>query len=294
MSIPKRIKKYTGRFALVDNIPYELPVQTKGSPCMMSGYTCDFEEAKKLMPHELEPLKLPNGKAVFLATIIDYTKTNIGDYVEYSLAIACKRKIGFFKILFKALITGKLHLGQYIVDLPVSSDVSVKGGKGIWGMPKHKANLDFKVTDSMVSSQYEKDGQFAFRVEMERPKGHSIKLKLAATNFSIFRNMLMASYIFFESKFKFNLFKKAKGALYIGDHPKVAGLKGLNITSDPFFTMYMANTVGVLDDYYESWFVTYDKMPEVMPEGLEAVVDLGLSEEWLPAPSVTDFQKYKV
>ena len=39
-------------------------------------------------------------------------------------------------------------LGQYVVDLPVSTEVSVKGGKGIWGMPKHQANLDFVVTDA--------------------------------------------------------------------------------------------------------------------------------------------------
>jgi hypothetical protein len=38
--------------------------------------------------------------------------------------------------------------GQYIPDLPVSSEISVKGGKGIWGMPKHKSNLDFKITDT--------------------------------------------------------------------------------------------------------------------------------------------------
>ena len=40
-------------------------------------------------------------------------------------------------------VFGKYGTGQYVFDLPVCSEISVKGGKGIWGMPKHQANLDF-------------------------------------------------------------------------------------------------------------------------------------------------------
>ena len=69
------------------------------------------------------------------------------------------------------LLPGPFRFGQYVVDLPVSTEISVKGGKGIWGMPKHQANLDFEVTDRVVSSQYDKDGQAAVFVEIERPGG---------------------------------------------------------------------------------------------------------------------------
>ena len=34
MAIPKRIKRYEGRFALVDDIPYQMPVSCRNSPAL--------------------------------------------------------------------------------------------------------------------------------------------------------------------------------------------------------------------------------------------------------------------
>src|SRR4051812_47218921 len=166
MSVPKRIKAYTGRYALVDGVPFTLPVQAKNTPAFMAGFACNYDKARQLLPgNELYPLKLPNGKAVFMTTVVNYVDTTIGKYIEYSLALACTRGKKQSPAMLPALLMKTYGTGQFILDLPVSSEISVKGGKGIWGMPKHKANLDFKITDTMVSAQYEKDGQFAFRIE---------------------------------------------------------------------------------------------------------------------------------
>ena len=106
--------------------------------------------------------------------------------------------------------------------------------------------------------------------------------------------MLMASYIYFESKAGINLLGKAKGSLFIGDHPKVAFLKNIDINPDPFFTTFMPKTNGILDDHFESWFMTYDEPPKVMTEGLESVYPLGYTEEWLPDPSISDYEKFRI
>jgi hypothetical protein len=295
MSVPKRIKRYEGRYALVDNIPYKMPVNAHNSPALMAGFSCNYEKADALIPgNEIHALKLPNGKAALLVTVINYLDTSIGKYIEYSIAVACTHGAKPAPRLLSAILMKKYGTGQYILDLPVSSEISVKGGKGIWGMPKHKSNLNFEITDTVVSSQYEKDGQFAFRVEIDRPKSPSIKIKVGTTNYCRFRNMLMASYIYFDSKVGINLMKKARGRLFIGDHPNVAHLKDLEINGDPFFTMFMESANGILDDHFQCWFMTYDHPPETMPEGLESIFHLGLSEDWLPAPSFTDYQKFRI
>jgi len=292
---PKRIKRYAGRYALVDGIPYQMPVNAKKSPALMVGFSCDWEKANALLPgNEIHALKLPNGRAALLVTVINYLDTSIGKYIEYSIAIGCTHGHKPAPRVFNALFMNNFGTGQYILDLPVSSEISVKGGKGIWGMPKHKANLDFKASGEQVSAQYEKDGQFVFRVEMDRPSSPSLKVKIGTTNYCRFRNMLMASYIYFNTKADVNLFGKAKANIYIGDHPNVSYLKGIDINPDPFFTMYMPEANGVLDDHFECWFMTYDEPPREMPEGLESVIDLGLSEDWLPDPSITDYEKYKI
>lgn len=293
---PSRIKRYQGRYALVDGIPYQMPINAKNSPALMAGFTCDWEKANALLPgNEVHALKLPNGKAALLITIINYLDTSIGKYIEYSIAIGCTHGPKPAPPILNAMMLKTYGTGQYILDLPVSSEISVKGGKGIWGMPKHKASLDFKVGEDWVTSQYEKDGQFAFRVEMRLPKGSpSFRMKIGATNYCRFRNMLMASYIYFDTKAEVNLFGKAKANLYIGDHPNVSALRNIDINPDPFFTVFMPKANGILDDHFECWFMTYDKPPTAMPEGLESVVDLGLSEDWYPDPQITDFQKYKI
>ncbi|MCL6258130.1 acetoacetate decarboxylase family protein [Aquiflexum sp. TKW24L] len=292
---PSRIKNYTGRHALVDGIPYVMPVSAKNSPALMAGFTCDWEKANALLPgNEIHALRLPNGKATLLITVINYLDTSIGKYIEYSIAIGCTHGPKPAPRIMNAMMLKTYGTGQYILDLPVSSEVSVKGGKGIWGMPKHKANLDFKVTEKHVTSQYEKDGQFAFRIEIDRPKSASLKLKIGATNYCRFRNMLMASYIYFDTKAGVNLFGKARGKLYIGNHPNVSFLRDIEINPDPYFTLFMPKANGILDDHFDSWFMTYNEPQKEMPEGLESIYDLGLSEDWLPDPSITDYEKYRI
>lgn len=295
MAIPKRVKRYGGRYALVDNIPYVMPVSARNSPALMAGFSCDWEKANALLPgNEVHALRLPNRKAALLITVIDYRDTSIGKYIEYSIAIGCTHGSKPAPKILNALMMKTYGTGQYIIDLPVSSEISVKGGKGIWGMPKHKANLAFEVTDKQVSSHYEKDGQFAFRIEIERPKSPSIKLKIGTANYCRFRNMLMASYIYFNTKAGVNLFGKAKANLYIGDHPRVSFLRDIDINPDPFFTMFMPMANGILDDHFDCWFMTYDEPPSEMPEGLESIYGLGLSEDWLPPPAMVDYEKYKI
>jgi len=40
--------------------------------------------------------------------------------------------------------------------------------------------------------------------------------------------------------------------------------------------------------------MTYDEPPTEMPEGLESTFPLGMSEEWLPKPSMTGYEKYRI
>lgn len=295
MSVPKRIRDYEGRYAMVDGITFKLPVSATQSPALMAGFFCDYEKAKAMLPgNELHPVKV-FGKAVFMVTVIDYRHTTIGKYIEYSIALAVTRGSKPAPPLLPAMLMKTYKTGQFILDLPVSSEISVKGGKGIWGMPKHKANLDFIISDSQVSAQYEKDGQFAFRIEIDRPRKIIFPISIGSINYSHFRNMLMASYINFKSKAGIKLGKSATGRLFIGDHPRTKFLKDLQIQSKPFFTMYMPEANGILDDHFECWFMTYEEKPtQVTPEGFETVFNLGLNEDWLSAPSITDYEKFKI
>ena len=287
MGIPKRLLRQTGRRALVDGIPFDLPVNSDQSPALMAAFPIDADKAAALLPgNEIHPFRLWGNTGLLVVTVIDYRITDIGKYVEYSIAIACSHGRKPAPPILNALFYKHYDVGQYVVDLPVSTEISVKGGKGIWGMPKHQGNLDFIITDDTVSSQYDLDGQFVMRIEIDKPKkaGFTPPMHVGAANFCQFRGMLMKSYIYFRGKMMLNLFSKAKARLLLGDHPRIAPLKTLNIRPDPIFTAYFPASNGVLDDYFESWFLTYDAMPQQAPEGFESVIDLDLNEDWLEPP----------
>jgi hypothetical protein len=281
--LPKRIKEYTGKKALVDGIPFTLPVGATNSPALMAIFPCDLQQAKRFLPQGIHPFSLWN-KALLVVTVIDYRETTIGKYVEYSIALACTYGKKPAPRLLPALLPSLFKTGQYVIDLPVSSEISVKGGKGIWGMPKHQASLDFKVTAEKASSQYDLDGKLVTYVEIELPKKVWFPVKVKASNYCSFRGMLMRSDIFLDNKAGFCLFSKAHARFVIGDHPRLQTLKQLDI-QDCMATVYLPSIHGILDDHIESWFLTHEQLPEITPEGLESVVDLSLSEEWLAPPN---------
>jgi hypothetical protein len=283
MAIPERIERLTGLHSLVDNIAYTLPVVSTEASALIGVFAVDAAGAASLLPgKELHPLRLWN-KALLVVTVLDYRKTSIGAYIEYSIAIACTHTKAPAPPLLPALFGEHYDIGQFVFDLPVSSEISVKGGKGIWGMPKHQAPLDFKVGSDKISAQYDLDGQLATYLEIAHPGSAWFPTQMTAANFCAFRGMLMKSVIYFKGKTAFKLFGSAKARFVIGDHPRVQPLKRLG-TPEPLFTAFIPTATGVLDDHFEAWFLSEDAAPREPMEGMESVVALGQSQEWPPPP----------
>lgn len=286
MRIPRRLKRQEGRHALVDGIRFALPVDSEDTPSLMAIFPIDAGKAAALLPgNEVHPLRLWGDRGALVVTVVNYEVTDIGRYIEYSIAIACTHGRGPAPALVPALFSRHYGTGQYVVDLPVSTEISVKGGKGIWGMPKHRASLDFVVAKRTVSSQYDLDGRLAMRIEIDRPRFAVLPVGAAAVNYCAFRGMLMKSYIYFRGKAGFNLPFTRSARLEIGDHPRLAPLKALDIADRPLISGWFPRTSGVLDDHFESWFLHESEPPAETPEGLESVVDLGQSQEWPPPPN---------
>lgn len=284
MSHPARIDRLAGQYSLVDGIPYKLPVVSSEASALMAIFPIDAARAASLLQgKEIHPLRLWR-KTFLVLTVIDYRKTSIGSYIEYSIAIACTHSARPAPPLLPLLFSGYYDVGQFVYDLPVSTEVSVKGGKGIWGMPKHQGSLNFKVSDQRISAQYDLDGQLATYVEIDNPGPAWFPLNMAAANFCGFRGMLMKSVIYFRGKAGFKLFGSAKGRFIVGDHPRVQKLKELGVGA-PMMTAFIPEVTGILDDHFDAWFLSEDSPPRQPMEGMESVVNLGLSEKWPNPPT---------
>jgi len=284
MSGVERLERERGRHAVVDGIPFLLPVDAQETSALMAAFPISLDKARRALPgNEVHPLRF-NDKGLLLVTVVDYRKTDIGKYIEYSLAIACTHGPRPAPAYLPLIMPKSYGLGQFVLDLPVSTELSVKGGKGIWGMPKHQANLNFLSHERSISSQYDLDGQLCVKLEVKRPRFAGLPLRVRAANLCGFRGMLMKSYIHFSGRAGVNLFDASAARLTLGEHPKAARLRELEIEPRALFSAYVPRATGVLDDYFESWFLSYERAPALSMEGLESVVSLGQGREWLPAP----------
>jgi hypothetical protein len=284
MATPARPERLAGRHALVDGIRFQMPINSEQSPALMAVFSIDADAARALIPgNEVHPLRLWK-RGLLVLTVIDYVVTDIGRYIEYSIAIACTHGRKPAPRLLPGVLMKTFGTGQYVWDLPVSSEVSVKGGKGIWGMPKHQANLDFVIGERWVSSQYDLDGQMMMRVDVKKPSKAWLPVNMGAANYCAFRGMLMKSNIYFKGKLGFSLFKPGSARLLIGDHPRMAPLKTLDIRPTPIAAGFFPSTAGVLDDYFECWFLTEAQPPAQSIQGLESTYPLGQTQDWLAPP----------
>jgi hypothetical protein len=286
MKLPGRIGAEAGRYSLVDGIPFKLPVASHHTPALMAAFSIDAGKAAQLLPgRELHPLLLRDHRGLLMITVVDYTSTNIGKYIEFSIAIGVTHGSRPAPALLPLLFKAHYEMGQYVYDLPVSTEISVKGGKGIWGMPKHQANLDFRIDRHTVSSQYDLDGQLAMRITIRRPHWTGLPIRMSSANFCQFRGMLMKSTIYYHGHVGANVLRAGAAELLIGDSPRTAPLRELDISRRPLFTAFFPASAGILDDHYEGWFLAFDEPPTTEPEGLGSVVNLDLSQAWLPPPS---------
>ncbi|MBX3746141.1 MAG: acetoacetate decarboxylase family protein [Verrucomicrobiae bacterium] len=285
MNPRKRLQEQSGQHALVDGIPFTLPVRCTKSPVLMALFPINADKARGFMPgKEVSPLRF-RDRGLLVVTVIDYQSTPIGRYIEYSVGIACNHGADTGSISPAEWLTKGVDIGQYVIELPVSSEISVKGGKGIWGMPKRQGSLNFVVGERTVSSQYDVDGALFAYIEMERPAHLLVPLRMSAANFCAFRGMLMKSRIFFEGRAGVCLLESARARFVLGDHPRAERMKDLEIDQKALMTAFIPSADGLLDDHIESWFLTYDQAPSEVPEGMESVMALGLSEAWPPAPT---------
>lgn len=285
MGAPDRQRRIAGTHAYVDGIRFAMPVDSAESAAMIAAFPCNYKAARALIPPaDVHPFRY-FGKALLLVTVIDYRKTDIGRYIEYSIAIACTKGARPAPPLLPGLFQRAFGTGQFVHDLPVSTEISVKGGKGIWGMPKHQANLDFREGRAWVSSQYDLDGRMIGRIDVRVPKSFPLPVNMGAANYCQFRGMIVRSWIYFRGKAGVHLMKPGSARFVLGDHPRAAALRALEHRPQPLFAAYIPDVKGLLDDYFDCWFVTAPQAPEApLGEGLETTFSLGYGRNWLAPP----------
>lgn len=271
-----------GRYANVDGIPFKMLVETRSSPALMALFSVNADAAQAMLPGQELQVARVWKRGLLVIAVVNYTDTTIGKYVEFCIGLVCTHGRRRPPRLLPMALPFAYRTGVYIYDLPVSTEISVKGGLGIWGMPKRQGALDFVIGDRAVSSQYDFEGQLVARVDVPRRKA-SLPFFFRGLGYGAFRGLLIKSRISGNGRAGLKLGGN-EGMLLIGDHPRAEILKRIDIDPKPLLTGFVPRFAGVLDDHIETWFLTADQPPPLADDNLRDVVDLGLSQAWLDPP----------
>ena len=286
---PATREPLAGAHCVVDDIPFDTPLLCRGGSLLLAAFTIDIARAAELLPHAaFRPFRLWN-RGVLVVTAGRFHNPNLGTYVGTSFAIACTRGAITAPRLLPALLQRRFGFGQFILDFPVNTELAVKAGKGIWGMPKHEANLNFIVANDefgeivSIGSQYDCDGEFGAYVEISVPQRQR-RLDSRFVNYSNFRGMIAKSSVEVRGKLRYSAFRHGAGRLLLGDHPRVRPLATLDIARAPIFTGFIEHVDAIRDDdRVEAWLGGPTPF-EIAQDGLESVVSLGQSRRPLPEP----------
>ncbi len=278
-----RVRWLATRYSDVDGIPFAMPVGARKSPALFAAFTIDADAASAILPgQELHPCRILR-RGLLVVTVVDYLDTPIGRYIETCIGLMVTRGRSPALPLLPMVLQPLFGTGVYIYDLPVSTEISVKGGLGIFGMPKRQANLDFLVGKETVSTQYDLDGKLVLRLDLPRPSRAWLPMRIRGAGYGTFRGLLTKSYIDMRGRVAMSL--SGEGVrLLLGDHPRMDPIKKLDINPAPLMWGFMPEVDGVLDDHVETWYLTSDTPPGPPPVGMRDVVNLGLGEAWLDPP----------
>ena len=120
-------------------------------------YRADCTEVERhLQDTGLKPALFFFGKPVVAIGLIQYKESDLGAYNEIILSIPVVRKDHHANYLSNwfDLYAGfeKRKGGQYIIHIPVTSQVSVDGGRNLWGYPKTLEPIQHQFSKNRISS----------------------------------------------------------------------------------------------------------------------------------------------
>jgi hypothetical protein len=112
-----------------------------------AGFLCDYSAVAKMVPNNIKVIKFPRKKALLYINCIEYKNTDVGPYNEVAICVAIYPPGNVITRRVKSTIDLlRRHLHTYIIHLPVTTEISLIGGRDILKYPKFLADIVFRDT----------------------------------------------------------------------------------------------------------------------------------------------------
>lgn len=152
-----------------------LPTRYTDAGCVMATFEVDWDAANALIEApDLDLVRLPNGKALMNVVVYEYRRlTNGTPYNEAGIALLVNPQGYPLPADPQAALdlpADRRQLGDYIVDLPVTTAPACKAGIDLWGYPKFVTNIDFALEGKSFAGTVhdpEREDEFILKLEGE-------------------------------------------------------------------------------------------------------------------------------
>ncbi|HEY6561702.1 MAG TPA: acetoacetate decarboxylase family protein [Polyangiaceae bacterium] len=118
----------------------DLPILYYDATNVIALFEAELSGATSLLEGTgLEPMPFRGKSALVAVSFYDYRRTTVGSYGEVGTAVFARRpgERGLLPGIAEMLVDPrKRHVGAWVVDLPVTTELACAAGRDLWGYPK--------------------------------------------------------------------------------------------------------------------------------------------------------------
>ena len=149
---------------------YQFPTFYANVTCAIGIFHCDYEKARKIMPHpKITPIRMTRGRALVAFSCYQYKNVmGVPPYNEVAMTIPVLANPRL-DLPILPMVAGRLFAsaGYYVFGMPVTSRENQIRGNKIWGLPKVTQEIDItEVGDSCLTVVKEDDGTPYFELKV--------------------------------------------------------------------------------------------------------------------------------
>lgn len=125
----------------------KLPVFYHDASAMTALFPARFGELRKLMPDpRFVPARLAPGLGALAISCLEYYDTDIGPYNELAVAVPLNVPAYRANVPGRALAEGlrRHQIHSYVLHLPVTTEIALRGGVDFYGFPKFLGRIEFE------------------------------------------------------------------------------------------------------------------------------------------------------
>jgi len=227
---------------------FDLPILYLRDDFFGLYFSIDKKKAKAIMPSKnLNPITLPNGRAVIAIMAYNYIDTSIGHYGEIAAVIPVlhnKKHLPFMGFMPLVKQGAHPHFGAMVQHLPVTLPGAYEAGRGEWGYTKFVTDMHFDTNPEYLEVNMSEEKEHILDMHVKK-RGIHMKDGKAITTFSVKDKNLIKTVIPQQGVQRIS--PRTKGSyINLGNHPMAKSIVDLDISEKPFLQTFYTERAAIL------------------------------------------------